>query len=99
MKKVVYSVKKVGKVRVDQLSGIGYITNEDLITSGISKNGKSFIRIFEDCLRYLHQIPHKDNEYKGTIYEMHDLPIETKNGSIEYREFTLEYEIWYKVID
>ena len=97
MKKVVYSVKKLGKVEVSRISGVGYITQTDLITSGIGKNGKSFVRIFEDCLHQCHPIPNKPDEYKGLIYEIHEVLVETKNGSTEYREVTLEYEIWYKL--
>ena len=99
MKKVIYSVKKLGRFEVNQISGVGYITPTDLITSGIGKNGKSYIRVFEDCQKFLHQIPSKENEYRGVTYEIHELPVETKNGSTEYREFTLEYEIWYRIIE
>lgn len=99
MKKVIYSVKKLGKFEVNQISGIGYITQTDLITSGIGKNGKSYVRIFEDSLRYCHQVLNRPNEYKGIVYEIHEILVETKNGSTEYREITFEYEIWYKLVD
>ena len=51
MKKVVFSVIRAGKSS-NRLSGIGYITDKDLLIPAISKNGKAYIRIFEDCIRY-----------------------------------------------
>ena len=98
MKKVVFSVKKLGR-NEDKISGTGYITSSDLIASGISKNGKStYVRIFEDCLRMCHPVPNRPNEYSGYVYEIHELPFETRNGSTEMREVTLEYQIWYKIL-
>lgn len=50
MKKVVYSVTKVGRNENTKMTGLGYITNKDLIIACISKNGKLYIRVFEDCV-------------------------------------------------
>ena len=51
MKKVYYSVTRYGKKNVDSMSGVGYITDEDLIIACSSKEQKPYIRVFEDCLK------------------------------------------------
>ena len=56
MKKVVYSVTKVGKNENTKMTGLGYVTNEDLIIACISKNQKPYIRVFEDCVKDCQQI-------------------------------------------
>ena len=77
MKKVVFSVIRAGK-NENRMSGIGYITETDLLIPAISKNGKPYIRVFEDYLRYCHKIPNENEEYKGTIYEFHAVEFETR---------------------
>ena len=62
MKKVVYSVTKLGRTE-QKISGIGYVTDQDLITACIGKNGKPCIRVFEDCLKDC--FPVNENEFKG----------------------------------
>ena len=37
MKKVVYSITKLGKVENTKITGVGYITDEDLITANNSR--------------------------------------------------------------
>lgn len=99
MKKVVFSVIKAGK-NENRMSGIGYITETDLLIPAISKNDKPYIRVFEDCLRYCHKIPNENEEYKGTIYEFHEVEFETRNGSgYETREVEITYFIWYKLAE
>ena len=99
MKKVVFSVIKAGK-NENRMSGIGYITETDLLMPAISKNGKPYIRVFEDCLRYCHKIPNENEEYKGTIYVFHEVEFETRNGSgYETREVEITYFIWYKLAE
>ena len=50
MKKVIFSVTKLGKVENTKVTGVGYITDEDLITANIGKSGKPYIRIGGACL-------------------------------------------------
>ncbi len=45
MKKVIYSITKLGKVENTKVTGIGYITDEDLITANVSKTGKPSVQI------------------------------------------------------
>ena len=65
MKKVYYSVTRYGKKNVDSMSGVGYITDEDLIIACSSKEQKPYIRVFEDCLKDCYPIAGKTNEFKG----------------------------------
>ncbi len=61
MKKVIYSVTKIGKVTNTKVTGLGYITDEDLITAGISKNGKPYIRVY-NCIKDCHKMLDADDE-------------------------------------
>ena len=47
MKKVVYSVTRYRKEEMLKLSGLGYITDTDLIIACVSQKGKPYIRVFE----------------------------------------------------
>lgn len=98
MKKVVYNVTRYKRDEIYKISGIGYITEKDLIIACISKNGKPYIRVFEDCIKECHQIVGRDKEYKGEYSEIREVEFEVK-GSYETREVELEYRIWYKLAD
>ena len=66
----------------------------------ISKNGKAYIRVFEDCIKQCHQIPGETDEFKGTFYEIREIEFETKNDAgYEKREIEISYYIWYKLAD
>ena len=99
MQKVVFSVIKAGGYE-NKMSGVGYITDEDLLIPAISKNGKPYIRVFQDCIRYCHKIANENEEYKGTFYELREIEFEVRNGSgYEKREVEITYYIWYKLAD
>ena len=98
MTKVVFSVTRSGKSDFAKITGIGYKTDKDLIIACIGKNGKPYIRVFEDCIKECHSMPSRPNEYKGSITEYREIEFE-KNGSYEIREIELEYDIWYKLAD
>lgn len=87
MKKVVYSITKLGKVENTKITGVGYITDEDLITANISKTGKPYIRIYS-CVKDCHPIPNSTDEFKGAYYEI-----------VEYegRDIEVNYYIWFKL--
>ncbi len=89
MKKVIYSITKLGKTENTKFTGIGYVTDEELITANISKNGKPYIRVF-DCIKDCHLVTNSTNEYKGAHYEI-----------VEYdgRDIEVNYYIWYKLAD
>ncbi len=99
MKKVVFSVIKAGR-NENRMSGVGYITETDLLIPALSKNGKPYIRVFEDCIKHCHKIANENNEYKGTFWELREIEFETRNGSgYEKREVEITYYIWYKLAD
>ena len=98
MKKVVYSVTREGKNELTKITGIGYITDSDLIIACVGKNGKPYIRVFEDCLKEIRPIHTRPNEYKGYYSEYREIEVE-KKGSYETIEVVLEYNIWYKLAD
>ena len=50
MQKVVYSVSRLNRFGNTKMTGVGFITDSDLITACVSKKGKAYIRVFEDCV-------------------------------------------------
>lgn len=99
MKKVVYSVTKVGKPENTKMTGIGYITDKDLIIACVGKNSKPYVKVFEDCLRHCHSIDGRYHEFKGEYYEIREVEIETKHNNYETRELELNYYVWFKYAD
>ena len=104
MKKVVYSVSRNNRFGSNKLTGVGFITDADLIIACVSKKGNAYIRVFEDCVKNCHAVPGRDGEFKGVHYEIREVEVETKSGSGEFtgydkREIEVEYSIWYKLVD
>ena len=89
MKKVLYTVTRVGRENA-KVTGLGCITDSDLVTAQISRSGKPFIKVYEDCLKHCHQVNGSDNEFKGAFWELIE---------IEGREIELNYYIYYKLVD
>ena len=92
MKKVVYAVTRYGKTGQTRVTGLGYITDTDLIIACQSKENKPYIRVFEDCIKDCHPIPYKPGEHTGGYYEIREVEVETKNGAKD----TIEVQIDYK---
>ena len=99
MKKVVYSVTRYRKDDIDKISGLGYITDTDLVIACMSKAGKPYIRVFEDCVKNCHPIPDKPGEHKGAHYEIREVQIDTGKDNYETRELEFNYNIWFKFVD
>ena len=99
MKKVVYSVTRYGKTGQTKVTGLGYITDTDLIIACQSKENKPYIRVFEDCIKDCHPIPYKPGEHSGGYYEIREVEVEAKNGAKETIEVQIDYKIWYKFVD
>ena len=95
MKKVIYSVSRYRKGDIEKNTGIGYITDRDLVIACISKNGKPYIQVFADCVKQCYPVADKASEFKGTYGEIREIEFE-KNGAMETREVELEYNIWHK---
>lgn len=98
MKKVVYSVTRYGKNGQTRLTGLGYVTDTDLIIACQSKDNKPYIRVFEDCVKNCSQIPYKTGEHSGSYYEIREVEVD-KNGSKDTIEIQVDYKIWYKFVD
>lgn len=97
MKKIVYSIKRTSDFEHNKVTGIGYITDTDLIIACNGKNQKAYIRVFEDCIKNCHAIIGKEDEFKGNHTEIREIEVETKNGSFDTREIELDYSIWFKL--
>ena len=97
MKKVVYTVTRVGKYGNSKMTGFGFINETDLIALYKGADGKRHRRVYEDCLKTCYKT-NKPNEYKGSFYEIRECEFE-KNGSYETREIEVNYYIWYKLVD
>lgn len=103
MNKVIYSVTKSGKAE-SKLTGIGFITDEDLVIACVSKNGKPYIRVFEGCVKNCRPITGRENEFRGSHYEIREIEFETHNSSGEFtgmdkREIELNYYVWFKLVN
>ena len=102
MKKVVYSVVKVGRFDTPKMTGLGYVADGNLLISAVSQKGKPYIRVFEGVTEYCHKVVGKENEFKGFFTEYKEVEVEKDtNGykSIETIEVENEYKIWYKFAD
>jgi len=102
MKKVVYSISRVGRFDTPKMSGLGYVVEGNLLISAISQKGKPYIKVFEGAVEYCHKVVGKENEFKGYFTEYKEVEIEKKtNGyvSLETIEVENEYKIWYKYAD
>ena len=102
MKKVVYSVSRVGRFDTPKMSGLGYVVEGNLLISATSQKGKAYIKVFKGAVEYCHKVVGKENEFKGNFTEYKEVEIEKKtNGyvSLETIEVENEYKIWYKYAD
>ena len=103
MKKVVYSVSRNNRFGSNKLTGLGFITESDLVIACMSKKGNAYIRVFEDCVKNCHAVSGRDGEFKGAYYEIREIEFEKKTSSgestgYETREIEVEYSIWYKLV-
>ena len=102
MKKVVYSVQRVGRFEVPKMSGLGYIVEDNLLISAISQKGKPYIRVFEGIRDYCHPQYGRDGEFKGEYTEYREIEVEKEsNGytSLEKIDIEVTYKIWFKYAD
>lgn len=99
MKKVVYSVQKLGKLENPKMTGLGYLADKDLVIACMSQKGKPYIRVFEDVREYCHPLVGRDGEFKGQITEYREIEVEKENNgysSMETIYIEIEYKIWFK---
>ena len=88
MKKVIYAVTRLKRERNVKVSGIGYLSNNNLLTAQISKNGKPYVRVYED-LKLLKSVKN-ENEFTCDYYEFKE---------IDGNDIQLSYKIWIKVVE
>ena len=89
MKKVVYSIRKESRSDLPKITGIGYVSDSDLVIARVSQKGNPYVRVFEDCLKDCHPVLGKEQEFKGMYYELREY---------EGHDITDEYTIWYKIV-
>ena len=104
MKKVVYSVSRTNRYGSTKMTGLGFVTENDLIIACNGKSGKAYIRVFKECVKNCHAVPNRPDEFKGTLYEIREVEFEKKTSSgestgYETREIEVEYSVWYKFVD
>lgn len=100
MKKVVFSITNVRSKSDKKLSGLGYLTEGNLLCPCISKNNKPYIRIFEDVEKACHPVANRQDEFKGyiTMY-FTEVPVyREKDGSYDMLDLEVEYQVWYKFV-
>ena len=93
MKKVVYSVTRYRKDDIDKIAGLGYITDTDLVIACMSRADKPYIRVFDGCVKHCQPISDKPGEFKGSHYEIREVPLDTGKDSYETHEIELNYNI------
>ncbi len=71
MKKVVYSVSRTNRYGGTKMTGLGFITESDLIIACNGKSGKAYIRIFEDCVKHCHAVPNRPDEFVPCDFHTH----------------------------
>lgn len=99
MKKIVYAITQIGKKENFKMTGIGYITDEDIIIACVSKQNKPYVRVFENAVKDCHLIPNTKNEYKGAYSELREVPLTDDKGRTDTRELEIDYWVWYKLAD
>lgn len=93
MKKIAYSITQSKKKENFTQSGIGYMTDEDILIPQISKNGKPYIRVFEDCIKDCHPMIGKTDEYSGSYYEIKEIEEGIITATTKSRMMELEAAI------
>ena len=88
-KKVRYSITRYDHNRSSHFSGYGEIDEENLYTKYQNKYGETVEHIYEDCIKDLHPILDKPNQFKGGFFELSEY-----NG----RKVQTDYNIWIKII-
>lgn len=90
MEKVAFSITKLqGNEAIKLAKGRGaYLIGEDLLVPLNSKQGKAYIKVFEDVVKYCHPAVGSKDEFKGYYTEHFD----GEDG----KQITMQYIIWYK---
>lgn len=104
MEKVAFSITKLrnnGAIKIGSGRG-AYLIGEDLLVPLNSREGKAYIKVFENVVKYCHPTPGSNDEFKGVYTEIAECEIDVTDksgkptGAKEVRELTIDYLIWYK---
>lgn len=99
MKKVVYSIRKVGSDK--KIKGVGIIAEGDLLIPSLSSKGNPYIRVIDGVTKNCKQVADKENEYFGRVtVAYNDVPIyRPKDDNYEIVEYIeVDYYVWYKFV-
>ena len=82
MKRVKYNITRYTKKGSYKFYGYGEIDEENLYTTYTDKYGNTIERTYEDCLKYLHPVMNKANQFKGLYLEYEDITFENDKGQL-----------------
>ena len=71
MKKVVYSVSRTNRYGGTKTTGLGFITESDLIIACNGKSGKAYTRVFRECVMNCHAVPNRPDEFVPCDFHTH----------------------------
>ena len=89
-KKVKFSLTKFTKKGSFRFTGYGEIDNENLYT---------YNKVYEDCIRYWHQMINFENEYRGSFSLFETIEITNDKNQLVEIEVENDYTLWYRVLD
>ena len=100
MKKIIFSLTKFSRKNGNtKTKGIGYIDGNNFILALHANNGMPYVKIFEDCVDSIHKAPARTNEFAGYLSEYVTINSEVKENSFEEKQITIDYHLWYSVLD
>lgn len=95
MKKVTYSITRCGKEST-KFTGVGYVTDEDLVIAMVGKSGKPFLKVFEGVVKACHKSKYG---YNGAYSEILTVEATDKHGAKSQTEVYANYFVWYNFLD
>lgn len=53
------------------MTGLGFVTESDLIIACNGKSGKAYIRVFKECVMNCHAVPNRPDEFVPCDFHTH----------------------------
>ena len=93
MEKITFSFKNFNKDNeiVEHLKGFGYLCDQNILVPAIGRNGRAYIRVFEDITSVCHASKDSADTYIGA-YEHHFVGSDGKSK-------VKTYSIWFKKVE
>lgn len=92
MKKVIFKLTRVATKGNTIISGIGYANDKDLITAQVSKDGKPYVKIYENALANCESVSSETtNAYFGAFIE--------KYADADGVNKRSDYLVWYRILE